>query len=96
MPVYELLCLARPALARPALEAMLRRLGGLVQEQGGVVTNVTSYGEQDLAYSIRGVHGKYSQVSRSAAWPAAAPPGRERPRQAAHAVGLGQLESFSA
>lgn len=65
MPLYELLCLARPLLPRDELQRMIQKVGGLVYNKGGVVTNVVSYGKQPLAYKIRGVHGKYEEVSAS-------------------------------
>lgn len=53
MPLYEFLCLAKPALARPSLSRMMQRVGELVLNDGGIVTDVTSFGEQHLAYDIR-------------------------------------------
>jgi ribosomal protein S6 len=66
MPLYELLCLARPVLPKAELARMIARIGALVQDKGGVITDVVSYGKQPLAYSIKGVHGKFVEVSRSA------------------------------
>lgn len=63
MPLYELLCLARPLLARDQLQRMIEKVGGMVYSKGGVVTNVVSYGKQPLAYKISGVHGKFDEVS---------------------------------
>ena len=62
MPLYELLCLARPLLQRDELQRMIQKVGGLVYTKGGVVTNVVSYGKQPLAYKISGVQGKYEEV----------------------------------
>lgn len=82
MPLYELLCLARPLLPRDELQRMIQKVGGLVYSKGGVVTNVVSYGKQPLAYRIKGVQGKFDEVGaqiRPAAllpaavwWPSAA------------------------
>jgi hypothetical protein len=63
MPLYELLCLARPLLARDQLQRMIEKVGGMVYTKGGVVTNVVSYGKQPLAYKITGVQGKFDEVS---------------------------------
>lgn len=63
MPLYELLCLARPLLPKAELQSMISRVGGLVYDKGGVVTEVVSYGKQALAYKIKGVRGKYDEVS---------------------------------
>ncbi len=70
MPLYELLCLARPAMQRQAVARMIAAAGELVQASGGVVIDVTNYGEQPLAYRIRGVHGKFDKVraARSRHW----------------------------
>jgi small subunit ribosomal protein S6 len=65
MPLYEFLCLAKPALARPHLARMMQRVGELVMADGGIVTDVTSYGEQHLAYDIRKPFQKYEKVSNS-------------------------------
>jgi ribosomal protein S6 len=62
MPLYELLCLARPLLPRNELQRMIQKVGGMVYEKGGVVTNVVSYGKQPLAYKIKGVQGKFDEV----------------------------------
>ena len=62
MPLYELLCLARPALQRQELRRMIAKVGQTVYGKGGVITDVKSYGLQPLAYKIRGVHGKYDEV----------------------------------
>lgn len=43
---------------------MISKVGGMVYTQGGVVTNVQSYGQQDLAYKIKGVQDKYDKVGR--------------------------------
>lgn len=63
MPLYELLCLARPLLLRDELQSMIQKVGGMVYNKGGVVTNVVSYGKQPLAYKISGVQGKFDEVS---------------------------------
>lgn len=65
MPLYELLCLVRPALQRDELQRLIQKVGGLVYSKGGVVTDVVSFGTQPLAYKIRGVQGKFDEVSSS-------------------------------
>eukprot|EP00882_Tetradesmus_deserticola_P012043 GHRQ01012755.1.p1 GENE.GHRQ01012755.1~~GHRQ01012755.1.p1 ORF type:complete len:133 (+),score=43.70 GHRQ01012755.1:478-876(+) len=62
MPLYELLCLARPLLRKDELGRMIQKVGSLVHSKGGVITNVNSYGEQNLAYKIKGVQGKFDKA----------------------------------
>ncbi len=62
MPLYELLALGVPRLPRDEVARIIQRLGRAVYDRGGVVTGVKSYGEQPLAYKIRGTSGKYDQV----------------------------------
>ncbi len=63
MPLYELMCLAKPALPRQELARIMQRVGELVMNRGGVLTNVTSYGEQHLAYDIRRPFERYAKVT---------------------------------
>ena len=63
MPFYEFLCLAKPSLTRAHLARMMSRCGELVMGEGGIVTNVISYGEQSLAYDIRKPFQKHDKVS---------------------------------
>lgn len=63
MPAYELFCLARPTLARADLAKIMHRVGSIVFERGGVITNVASYDEQPLAYKVKKSNEKYSSVS---------------------------------
>lgn len=74
MPRYELLCLARPLLAREEMQRIIHKVGSLVQAKGGVVTGVQSFGEQPLAYKIRGVRGKFDKAHIWQLDFAAAPP----------------------
>lgn len=62
MPLYELLALGVPRLPKEEVARMIQRLGRAVYDRGGVITDVKSYGEQPLAYKIRGTSGKYDQV----------------------------------
>jgi ribosomal protein S6 len=59
--LYQLFCLARP-MAAGELSAMIQAVGRVVYSTGGVVCDVKSYGQQYLAYKIKGVRGKYEQV----------------------------------
>lgn len=67
MPLYEIFCLARPALKKPELHEIIKRSCQTVLAANGVVTDVTVNGLIPLAYTIRKVHGHYDQV-RSAAY----------------------------
>lgn len=62
MPLYELFCLTRPAAGRKALAEMIKTAGTAVIQKGGVLTDVTFYGEQKLAYEIRDTTGKFDKV----------------------------------
>lgn len=62
MPLYELLCLARPRIVRDDMARMIQRVGNAVFDKGGVITDLKSYGDQGLAYPIRKTHGKYEEV----------------------------------
>jgi small subunit ribosomal protein S6 len=67
MPLYELLCLAKPALERQAQVNMMQRVGQVVMEHGGVVMGLKSYGEQHLAYDIRKPFLRFDKVRWCAA-----------------------------
>ena len=62
MPLYEFLCLAKPSLARAHLSRMMTKVGEIVMGDGGIVTEVVSYGEQSLAYDIRKPIQKHDKV----------------------------------
>jgi hypothetical protein len=62
MPLYELVCLARPRLERADMVKMMQRVGALVMDRGGVLTRIQSYGEQRLATDIRRPFERYSEV----------------------------------
>jgi ribosomal protein S6 len=72
MPAYELFCLARPTMARANLAKMMQRVGTIVFERGGLVTNISSYDEQPLAYRVKKSNEKYTSVSGRASPPACA------------------------
>ncbi len=92
MPAYELFCLARPTLARADLARMMQRIGSIVFDKGGVITSVSSYDEQPLAYRVRKSNEKYNSVSggpraaagcgcpRAACWPRRLSPSPRAPR----------------
>lgn len=63
MPLYELLCLSKPLMARQELAALMRQCGELLCTGGGVITGIKSYGNQELAYNIRRPFEKYGEVS---------------------------------
>nr|8A22_Bf Chain Bf, uS6m [Polytomella magna]8APN_Bf Chain Bf, uS6m [Polytomella magna]8APO_Bf Chain Bf, uS6m [Polytomella magna] len=51
-PLYELLCLAKP-LGKAEIAGAMKIVGQTVLKRGGFITEVQSYGEQQLAYDIR-------------------------------------------
>ena len=55
-------CMAKPAIGRAAVGSMMRLAGTTVLNKGGVLTDIVSFGQQDLAYDIRNQGVKYSQV----------------------------------
>mmetsp|Transcript_10446 Transcript_10446/g.18934 ORF Transcript_10446/g.18934 Transcript_10446/m.18934 type:complete len:132 (-) Transcript_10446:324-719(-) len=62
MPLYQLFAIAKPTLPLSGMASTLRTLGGMVFSSGGVVTDITSYGEQDLAYPLKTQAGKYTEA----------------------------------
>lgn len=65
MPLYEILCMARPLSARKELVEIVSRAGNAVLSSGGIVIDVKSYGQQTLAYTIKTRSGeKMRQVRR--------------------------------
>lgn len=62
MPLYELLCLAKPVLPKAVAGAILQRVGQTVFKHGGVVTGVRSYGEQYLAYDLKKPFQRYDKA----------------------------------
>jgi small subunit ribosomal protein S6 len=66
MPLYEFVCLAKPALPRASLAKMMARTGEIVMDDGGIITKILSYGEQSLAYDIRKPFVKFDKVIKSA------------------------------
>ena len=67
MPVYELFCLARPQITKESLAAVIRTASNAVFSKSGVMTDIQSYGNRDLAYPIRKAGSKYTQVCRGVA-----------------------------
>ncbi|GLI63855.1 hypothetical protein VaNZ11_006965, partial [Volvox africanus] len=61
MPLYELLCLARPG-PRAELVTLIKSLGDAVYKNGGFVTQLKSFGEQHLAYDLRKPFEKYDSA----------------------------------
>mmetsp|Transcript_23463 Transcript_23463/g.58943 ORF Transcript_23463/g.58943 Transcript_23463/m.58943 type:complete len:133 (+) Transcript_23463:315-713(+) len=66
MPLYQLFAIAKPTLPLSGLATTLRSLGGLVFSSGGVVTDITSFGEQELAYPLKTQAGKYTEAQMMA------------------------------
>lgn len=62
MPLYELFCLIRPGLAKAQVVDILKKAGDKVYKAGGVVTDVKSYGERPLAYTIQKDGTKYGDA----------------------------------
>jgi small subunit ribosomal protein S6 len=62
MPLYELFAVAKPALGKAAIGSMMKAVASKVMEQGGVVTDLRSYGERKLAYDIRQPNVRFAKV----------------------------------
>ncbi|KAL4853681.1 37S ribosomal protein MRP17 [Chlorella vulgaris] len=63
MPLYELFAVAKPALGQAAIGSMMKAVASKVMEQGGVVTDLRSYGERKLAYDIRQPNVRFAKAS---------------------------------
>ena len=53
MPLYELFCVARPALSRSECITLIQNAASAVLQRGGILTDIKSFGERELAYEIR-------------------------------------------
>ena len=53
MPLYELFCVARPALSRSECITLIQNAATAVLQRGGILTDIKSFGERELAYEIR-------------------------------------------
>eukprot|EP00899_Mesostigma_viride_P011531 jgi/Mesvir1/20379/Mv12287-RA.1 len=53
MPVYELLCIAKPTLQKSQLAEILKRAGKAVLDGGGLLKDIKSCGRSKLAYNFR-------------------------------------------
>ncbi len=62
MPLYELFCMARPALARPDAAQVMRNVAAAVLNKDGILTDIKSYGDHPLAYTIRRPNQRYNEV----------------------------------
>ena len=62
MPLYELFCMARPALARPDAAQIIRNVAAAVLSKDGILTDIKSYGDHPLAYTIRRPGQRYDEV----------------------------------
>lgn len=54
--------MAKPALARAQASQLLRSAASAVLNKGGVLTDIKSYGERELAYEIRRPGMKLNEV----------------------------------
>ena len=63
MPLYELFCMARPALARPDAAQLIRNIAGAVLSRDGVLTDIKSFGDRQLAYTIKRPGQRYEEVT---------------------------------
>lgn len=80
MPLYELFCMTQPQAGRVALTQIIKAAGQAVLARGGLLTDVTFFGEQQLAYEIRKPAGKFDQVR-----------GQQRPKAAARAASFSTI-----
>jgi small subunit ribosomal protein S6 len=62
MPLYELLCLAKPALPKAEMVALIKNLGDVLYKKGGFITQLKSFGEQHLAYDLRRPFERYDRA----------------------------------
>ncbi|CAK0786027.1 hypothetical protein CVIRNUC_009240 [Coccomyxa viridis] len=62
MPLYELFCMARPALARPDAAQLIRNIAGAVLSRDGVLTDIKSFGDRQLAYTIKRPGQRYEEA----------------------------------
>lgn len=62
MPLYELFCMARPALARPDAAQLMRNVAAAVLNKDGILTDIKSFGDHPLAYTIRRPGQRYEEV----------------------------------
>lgn len=62
--LYELFCLAKPALSKPALTEIMRTASQAVLAKGGVLTDIKSFGQRPLAYDIRKPGERYAEASK--------------------------------
>ena len=77
MPLYDALAVVASKLPRAQVAVILRKAANAVYEGGGVLTDITSYGSQELAYPIR-KYGEVHEEARSRGNPAAFVPRRRR------------------
>ena len=64
MPLYELFCMARPALARPDAVQLMRSVAAAVLNKDGILTDIKSFGDHPLAHTIRRPGQRYEEVRR--------------------------------
>ena len=62
MPLYDILCLARPNLNSPQLFNLIKGTCSTVLDGKGVITKITYNGPTTLAHVIKKTHGHYPEV----------------------------------
>ena len=67
MPLYDVLLLVKGSLPRPQLEVILRKAATAVFDSGGIITDIRSYGLNQLAYQIRKSGELHSEARQSSA-----------------------------
>lgn len=62
MPLYELFCLTRPGLPRKELVKIIMKACNPIVASKGVITDIKSFGEQQLAYKVKIPGDKFDHV----------------------------------
>ena len=65
MPLYDCVLLLKPTVDRGSVVNVMNRLGRLVCAHDGVITDIKSFGTIHLAYSIKKLSERFSQVSHT-------------------------------
>lgn len=74
MPLYDVLAIVKGAMPQQQVSMILKRAANAVLDNGGVLTDIKSYGVNELAYGIR----KYGELHHEVwAMPFCAPAGCE-------------------
>jgi ribosomal protein S6 len=62
MPLYDCVLLLKPTVDRGSVVTVMNRLGRLVCAHHGVITDIKSFGTIHLAYSVKKLSERFSQV----------------------------------